>query len=100
MRACTTVYVYGLSVTVTDAVSGSPVEGVAAEIRDGSWVDPYLLVRGNTVMGAGERQGVYAITIQKDGYLEWTRSGVRVTMTADGCHVQGVRLDAPLARRP
>jgi hypothetical protein len=93
---CTANYVAGLSITVTDAVTGAPVEGVTAEIRDGSWVDPYVTVSGHTVMGAGERPGVYTITIRKDGYLDWTRSGVRVTMTSDRCHVRPVRLEAAL----
>ncbi len=96
-RACTAVYAYGLSITVTDAVTAAPVEDVTTEIRDGTgWVDPYLTVLGNTVMGAGERPGVYTITVRKDGYADWTRSGVTVTMTLDRCHVQGVHLDAAL----
>ncbi len=95
-RACTALYAYGLSVTVTDAATAAPVEGAAAEIRDGSWIDPQVTVLGNTVMGAGERPGVYAITVRKSGYADWTRSGVSVRMGSDGCHVEGVHLDAAL----
>jgi len=99
-RACTALYAFGLSITVTDAVTAAPIEGVAAEIRDGTgWVDPNVTVFGNTVMGAGERPGVYSITVRKSGYAEWTRSGVAVGMTSDGCHVQGVHLDAALVPR-
>jgi len=76
-----------------------PVEAVAAEIRDGDWVDPNVTVLGNTVMGAGERPGVYTITVRKSGYADWTRAGVAVGMTADGCHVSGVHLDAALVPR-
>ncbi len=99
VRACTADYVFGLSISVTDAAPAAPVGGVAAEIRDGSWVDPQLAVVGNTVMGAGERPGVYAITIRKSGYADWTKGGVTVRMTSDGCHVQGVHLDAALVPR-
>jgi hypothetical protein len=95
---CTPEYVAGLSITVTDAVTGAPVEGVTAEIRDGSWVDPYVTVSGNTVRGAGERRGVYTITIRKDGYADWTTSRVRVT--GDRCHVRCVRLHAALVPKP
>ncbi len=99
-RVCTAVYAYGLSVTVTDAVSAAPVEGVTAEIRDGTgWVDPYVTVLGNNVMGAGERPGVYTIAVRKSGYADWTRSGVTVRMGSDGCHVEGVHLDAALVPR-
>ncbi len=96
VRPCTANYVFGLSISVTDAVSAAPVEGVAAEIRDGAWVDPNVTVLGNTVMGAGERPGVYMVTVRKSGYADWTRSGVTVRMTSDGCHVDPVRLDAAL----
>ena len=95
---CTANYVTGLSISVTDAVTGAPVVGVSAEIREGSWVDPYVMVSGNTVMGAGERRGVYTITIRKDGYADWTRSGVKVT--GDRCHVRTVRLEAALVPKP
>jgi len=99
-RACTTLYAYGLSITVTDAVTAAPLEGAAAEIRDGTgWVDPNVTVLGNTVMGAGERPGVYTVTVRRSGYADWMKAGVAVGTTSDGCHVQGVHLDAALVPR-
>jgi hypothetical protein len=96
--ACTAIYVYGITVTVTDATTGAPVEGITAEIREGAYVDPNVTVFGNTVAGAGERAGVYTVTVRKEGYEDWTRSGV--TVTADRCHVQGVALAAALVPKP
>jgi hypothetical protein len=93
-EACTAIFAYGLSIDVTDAVTGAPLEGVSAEVRDGDFVDPYVSVFGSTVVGAGERAGVYTVVIRKEGYRDWTRSGIVVT--ADRCHVMGVHLDAAL----
>jgi hypothetical protein len=97
-NACTAIYVYGVSIEVKDAVTGAPLEGVTAEIRDGAFVDPSVVVSTSIVNGAGERAGTYSIVIRKAGYRDWTKTGVVVT--ADRCHVKGVRLVAALDPLP
>jgi hypothetical protein len=39
---------------------------------------------------------VYFIVIRKDGLREWRYNGATVNLTADGCHVETVHLDAAL----
>jgi hypothetical protein len=53
-------------------------------------------VWGNALVGAGERAGLYELTIMADGYVTWTQSALEVT--ADECHVDPVSLEALLHR--
>jgi hypothetical protein len=51
-------------------------------------------VYGNTLLGAGEQAGKYAIVVSASGYKLWTRTDVEVT--EDECHVKTVPLTARL----
>ncbi len=96
--ACTTDFRYGLAVEVRDAVTGAAIaDGARLIARDGDYVET---VEGPPISGlpylqaAGERPGRYALTVQKAGYQEWTRTNVFVR--DGGCHVLEVRLEARL----
>ena len=100
---CTDEFVYGLHVTVQDSVTGAPAASGAQLIaRDGAYADtvtvpPAAEDPDNWVLqAAGERPGVYTVTVRKAGFLAWERTGVVVT--ADDCHVRTVELTARLQR--
>jgi hypothetical protein len=85
-------------VEVRDAVTHEAIaDGARLIVRDDDYVET---VEGPPVPGlpylqaAGERAGVYSVTVQKTGYQDWTRAPVWVR--DDGCHVSTVRLRAQL----
>jgi len=97
--ACTAIYVYVLSVTVQDSVTGSPAAAGATVIaRDGAYADSTVVPASganNTSVGlAGERAGTYSITVRKAAYQTWSKTGVQVTK--DVCHVIPVQVAAKL----
>ncbi|MBA3970142.1 MAG: hypothetical protein H0X52_08575, partial [Gemmatimonadetes bacterium] len=59
--------------------------GARLIVRDGEYVDTVQVpanrpdVDSLAIPAAGERPGVYTLTVQKPGYQEWRKSGVRVT---------------------
>lgn len=93
---CTASFAYGISVQVQDSVSGAAAaSGARLVLRDGAYVETVdQSLGGVSLSGAGERPGLYSVTVEKTGYHDWTRTNVRVT--ADECHVQGVSLTARL----
>lgn len=93
---CTGSFAYGISVQVQDSVSGAAAAtGARLVLREGAYVEiADQPLGGVSLSGAGERPGVYSVTVEKAGYHDWTRTNVRVT--ADECHVQGVSLTARL----
>ena len=89
----------GITVDVRDSVSNAPITGESRIIaRDGTFADtaefteifpgPHALVR--------ERPGSYTVTVEREGYQLWSRTGVRVTRGE--CHVRTVELTARLRR--
>lgn len=50
------------------------------------------------LVGAGEREGTYTVTVRKAGFIDWERTNVVVT--ADGCHVRPVAVTGRLERAP
>ncbi|MDE3003080.1 MAG: carboxypeptidase-like regulatory domain-containing protein [Gemmatimonadota bacterium] len=97
---CTEQFVYGLNVTVLDQSTGAAIaadatmtlhQGTYEEVVTDSW-------DGTTLSGAGERPGIYAVTVEHPGYQTWTLAGVVVT--ADECHVIPVSLTAELVPNP
>lgn len=96
---CTAAFVLGLSVTITDSLTGA-VPSVASRwhVRDvaGTFADSGSGIGG--LMSAGERAGTYRIDISTPGYRDWTAD--RVVVTRDQCHVMGVGLTARLQRAP
>ena len=75
------------------------VSGSWSEEMDASWgcTEPDTL-QSPWLRGAYERAGSYSVLVLKDGYVPWSRSGVRVF--EDKCHVITVSLEARLERNP
>ena len=103
-QPCTAEYRFGLGVQVQDSISGQLItSGARLIVRDGAFVDTVQApvnrpdVDSLPIPAVGERPGVYTLTVQKPGYREWRKSGVRVT--ADRCHVQPVGVTARLQPR-
>ena len=95
--ACTAVVVYGLTIAVTDSVTGAPSAADASAVaRSGSYEEVLTPIPGNNLhlVGAAERPGVYEVTITKPGYQVWTRSGI--TVQAGVCHVTPAAFEAKL----
>ena len=90
---CTLIAVPGLEITIVDSVTSAPVIDAFVLARDGAFVDT-LMVWDNTAQGAWERTGVYEVTVEKEGYLMWKKSGVLVE--GDVCHVHTVKATALL----
>ena len=102
---CTENFVWGLQVTVQNSATGAPsASGAQLVARDGVYADTSSFppnrpdLENQPLVGAGEREGTYTVTVRKDGFLDWERTNVVVT--ADECHVRPVALTAPLERAP
>lgn len=98
---CTLIALPAITVEVTDAISGAYLaEGAWGLVRDGEYVDslqPFSSGTGGVLrsfQAAHERIGVYEVSVWRDGYDPWTRTGVVVE--ADVCHVITVPLMAEL----
>jgi len=93
---CTLSFDYGIIVRVEDSVSGASAgSGARLVLRDGAYVESTEeSFDGLYLSGAGERTGVYTVTVQKPTYHDWARTNVRVT--AGECHVHPVNLTARL----
>ena len=93
---CTTEFRYGVTATVTDAADGAQAtEGLSGLLAEGSYREE-MEVGGNVLVGAGERAGLYQLTVMADGYVTWTQNDIEVT--ADECHVDPVSLEVLLHR--
>jgi len=102
-RVCTGEYRMGLNVFVKDSISGAwAASGAMLMIRDGAYADSSTIPANRPdldalpLFGAGERAGVYTITVRKPGFADWGQAGVRVTK--DECHVNTRVLTAQLVR--
>ena len=101
---CTNQFVYGLNVTVLDSLTLSPPAKATLVARSGAFTDsvgpmpPSQLTNGGPLMlilsTAGERAGVYDVTLKSPGYSDWTKTGI--TVTKDVCHVIPVAVTAKL----
>lgn len=98
--ACTEQFVYGVNVTVLDQSTAGAIaadatmtlrEDAYEEVVTDSWDEA-------TLSGAGERPGIYAVTVDHPAYQTWNVAGVVVT--ADECHVIPVSLTAELVPTP
>jgi hypothetical protein len=100
---CTDQYVYAVSVSVVDSATGAmAASGAQLVAREGVFADSMSLPANRadldafSLHAAGERAGTYAVTIQKSGYRDWTRTNVQVAK--DACHVTTVSLTALMQR--
>ena len=92
--ACTDIFVYGVTVEVSDAVTGEPLEDATGTLRDGSFSEEMRRHPRGILQGAGERPGTYDIAVTAPGHIPWTRDDVEVDF--DGCHVTRQRFQAIL----
>jgi hypothetical protein len=104
---CTAHIEPGLHVAVQDSLTGAPAASGARLIaRDGTYADTASFpagradLDGQVLHAADERPGVYSVTVEKDGYLTWERTGVVVVMDDYDCHVVPAHLVALLRRAP
>ncbi len=92
--ACTALFAYGVSVTVTDAETGDPIENATLTLEEGSYRETLQYPGTGDYVGAGERAGTYTLTVNADGYQQQVIRDIVVT--EDECHVRGVHLDVQL----
>ena len=102
---CTTNTLPAVVVAIHDAFDGSPLaETARGAVREGEFIDslrPYSSLGNGVLIGraaAEERAGMYTVTVQHAGYLDWQLDGVRVGRNE--CHVETVELTAYLSRSP
>lgn len=100
---CTTDFVYGLEVRVTDSITGkAPFQATLMAVGGGGHdsIGPLSAGANASVLvflAAGERRGTYSLLVASPGgYRDWTRNGVEVT--GGQCHVNTVTIDARLQR--
>lgn len=86
---CTEQFVYGLNVTVKDAISNSIItEGIVVIARDGTYEEELMNIDSfDMFIGAGERPGNYTIEVTSLNYESFTSEVIQVG--ADECHVIG-----------
>lgn len=100
-RDCTDIAIPGISLSVIDSITGASLEhGATGRARDGAFVDSLVVTSDTTnspsfpIPLALERAGVYAVSVSRAGYRDWSASNVRVTK--DACHVRTATLVARL----
>lgn len=93
---CTDQFVYGLTVEVLDATTSAAIaDGATLTVVEGSYVETVTETwDGRSMAAAGERPGTYTVSVTRDGYQAWSRSGVSIS--ADECHVIPRALEARL----
>jgi len=95
---CTALFAYGINATVTNALTGDPINNATLTLTEGSYQEVMQLIPTGDYVGAGERAGSYTLTASAPGLQVQTIDNIVVT--ADECHVQGVHLDVKLQPAP
>ncbi len=93
--ACTQIYVYGLNVSVTDE-NGDPVAGATLTLSDGNYSETMMEGQPGQYVGAGERSGIYSLTIEAAGFQ--TMQIDNIVVTRDICHVIPVSREVELTQ--
>jgi len=93
--ACTALYAYGVSATVTDQQTGVPIDNATLTLTEGTYQEEMQSYQEGEYVGAGERAGTYTLTAMAPGFQSQTIENIVVT--ADECHVHGVHLDVELS---
>ena len=101
---CTAVFVPGVTVTITDSLTGTiaGMTGAWAAAREGTYSDSAaaLSLPSQLVVNlAGERVGTYVVSVGATGYKTQSTSGVTV-VKPNSCHVKTVLINARLVRAP
>ena len=86
-------FVYGLSIRVEDE-NGNSIDSATVIITQGNYIERLERVN-DRYLGAGERPGVYRITVTAEGFKPFTRTGIIVRK--DPCHVIPRRITIELA---
>jgi hypothetical protein len=88
-------------VQVKDSLTNvGTASGASLVVRDAAFTDSVAVPNARpdlndwVLAAAGERAGVYQVTVSKPGYAKWVQSNVRVTKNQ--CHVNTVNLTALL----
>ena len=86
-NACTEEFVYGLSISVKNGVTGVFItENITVIATDGNYSEELMSFPEYTnFVGAGERPGSYTIHIVAEGYKNFTSEEIQVM--EDECHV-------------
>ena len=99
---CTTILIPSIVAEVSDSVLGTPLAvGTVMYLREGTFIDstrrqdPSPGIPALELPWLRERAGVYSVSVLRDGYRSWLRSGVRVHMDGS-CHVRTTRLSVRL----
>lgn len=100
---CTAVGVPALSVGAVDSTTAAVLmtNQIRISASEGGYSDSRTLAQmtpDDRVSLALERQGTYKVDIVANGYHEWSRQGIRVDRTDDGCHVKTVDIVGRLRR--
>jgi len=90
---CTDVFIYGLTVTLTDD-HGEPITGATLALADGSYTETLQNLENGAYAGAGERAGTYTLTIEAEGFMPVTIE--HIVVSEDECHVIPVARDVSL----
>ena len=105
---CTAEMVWAISVEMRPGFAEPPARKEAfGVVRDGSYLDSlrvfYWTEAGDSVdkvflHAAGQRDGIYDVTVRRSGFQTWDTTGVRVR--DDGCHPITAELRVTLRRAP
>lgn len=84
---CTLNYVYGLDISLIEKSTANPITGAVKIIaKDGDYEKILENSNPNTsFFGAGERRGIYILTVTSDNYKTYVSEPIVVT--GDECHV-------------
>lgn len=84
---CTTVYIYGLNITLKDVSNNSIItNNINIIATDGVYQETLTRIENSDYfIGAGERAGTYILTITSPDYDTYTSESIIVS--ADDCHV-------------
>ena len=95
--ACTLEFRYGINLTLVDG-EGEPITGATVTLTEGAYEEVMDELNDGSYVGAGERAGVYTMTIEADEFASQTISNIVVE--EDECHVIPESLDVTLSPEP
>ena len=93
--ACTDEFVYGVRVRVMDVETGEPVSGASVVLTEGGFVESLREIDTGQYVGAGERAGVYELSVEAQRFERVTITAIEVV--SGGCHVLPVEVSVSMA---
>ena len=85
--ACPAIAEPAVVVWLTDALTGDPVRGATATLREGSYIETMSEVDG-AYRGGLERPGTYDLLVTAAGYVDETRTGIAAAALPCGPNTQ------------